>query len=334
MRTIKWGIIGAGNISTKFATGFGVIKDAEITAIASRDLNKAKQFADRFHISKTYGSYEELAKDPEIDIIYIGTPHTEHTANSALCIREGKAVLCEKPFTVNQKETEYLISLAREHKVFLMEAMWTKFQPVTKAVKKWIAEDRIGKLKYMNITFGFQTEFNPKSRLFDPELAGGALLDVGVYPISYAIHMAGMLPARVVSNALIGKTKVDEIDTISMLFPDGSIADLSCAVSANTGNDATLVGERGKIFIPRFWSAQNAVVFDAEGKQVDEISLPFEANGYEYEAEAVNECLREGKPESDMVPLADTLEIMKIMDGIRREWGLTYPCESKDLPRS
>ncbi len=331
MRVIKWGIIGAGNISTKFATGFKALENTEIAAIASRDLSKAKQFADRFHIRKAYGSYEELARDPEIDVVYIGTPHTEHRANSALCIREGKAVLCEKPFTVNQKESEYLISLAKEHKVFLMEAMWTKFQPVTKAVKQWIAEGRIGRIKYMNITFGFQTEFNPKSRLFDPDLAGGALLDVGVYPISYAIHMAGTLPKKVVSNAFIGSTGVDEIDTISMLFPDGSIADLSCAVSANTGNDAMIVGEKGKIFIPKFWSAQSAEVFDAEGRKVDEISKIFASNGYEYEAEAVNECLREGKQENDRIPLQDTQDIIGIMDGIRKEWGLTYPCENNRI---
>ncbi len=327
MKTIKWGIIGAGNISSKFATGFGVIKNAEIAAVASRDLNKARQFADRFHISKAYGSYEELAEDPEIDVVYIGTPHTEHAANSALCIRGGKAVLCEKAFTVNHKEAERLISLAKEHKVFLMEAMWTKFHPITKTVKRWISEDRIGKIKYMHISFGFQAEFNPQSRLFDPQLAGGALLDVGVYPISYAIHMAGSLPVKVVSNAYFGKTNVDEIDTISMLFPDGCMADLSCAVSANTGNDAVLVGDKGRIVIPRFWSATYAELFDASGKLLDTISLPFEANGYEYEAEEVNQCLREAKLESRMIPLTDTLEIMKLMDRIREEWGLTYPCE-------
>lgn len=327
MQLIRWGIIGAGHISSKFATALNSIENVELTAIASRDLSKAEQFAERFQVKKAYGSYEELVKDPEIDVIYIGTPHTEHKMNAELCIDHGKAVLCEKPFTVNQKEADQLIAKAKQNNVFLMEAMWTKFLPATKAVKQWIESDAIGKVKYINISFGFQAEFNPKSRLFDPNLAGGALLDVGIYPITYVVHMMGSLPDEIVSSAYLGKSNVDEIDVIAMKYKEGILADISCAVSANTGDTAIIIGDNGKIVVPKFWSAQSAELYDNNGKQIDTFSHLFTSNGYEYEAEEVNHCLREGKTQSEIIPLNNTLDIIKIMDTIRTNWGLVYPTE-------
>ncbi len=327
MKTIKWGVIGAGRISSKFASALNALEGAEIVAVASRDLNRAKEFAERFHISKTYDSYDELAKDEDIDVIYIGTPHTEHKANAALCITNGKAVLCEKPFTLNQTDTKYLIELAKEHNVFLMEAMWTKLLPATRVVKKWIQEKIIGEVKYIHISFGYRSEFDIESRLYNPELGGGALLDVGVYPISYVVYLMDRLPDHVASSAYIGKSKVDEINVIAMRFNDGAIADLSSAISADTGNDAIIVGEKGKIVVPNFWMADNAQLYDAGGNLIDAFLLPFTANGYVYEAEEVNNCLREGKKESDMIPLQDTWNIMKLMDEIRADWGLKYPQE-------
>jgi predicted dehydrogenase len=327
MQLIRWGIIGAGHISSKFATALNSMDNVELAAIASRDLSKAEQFAERFQIKRAYGSYEELVKDPEIDVIYIGTPNTEHKANAELCIEHGKAVLCEKPFTVNQNEAEQLISKAKQNNVFLMEAMWTKFLPTTYAVKQWIANNAIGKVKYIKISFGFQAEFNPKSRLFDPNLAGGALLDVGIYPITYVIHMMGSLPDEIVSSAYLGKSNVDEIDIIAMKYSEGTLADISCAVSANTGDTAEIVGENGKIVVPKFWSAESAELYDNSGKLIETISHRFISNGYEYEAEEVNRCLREGKTQSDIIPLNDTLDIIKLMDKIRFDWGLVYPME-------
>lgn len=327
MKTIKWGIIGAGKISSSFAAALNSLQDAQITAVASRSIEKAKEFAERYNIKKAYGSYEELAKDPEIDVVYIGTPHTEHKDNSALCIINGKAVLCEKPFTLNQKESEYLIDLAKKHNVFIMEAMWTKFLPVTNVVKKWLQEKVIGEVKYFNISFGYQAEFDPKSRLFDPNLAGGALMDVGIYPITYVIHMMDRLPDKVVSNAYLGRSGVDEINTISFLYNNGVIADLSSAVAANTGFNAVIVGDNGKIVVPNFWMADSAELYDSNGKLLDAFLLPFTENGYVYEAEEVNRCLREGRKESEILPLQDTLDIIKLMDKIRADWGLVYPQE-------
>lgn len=327
MKTIRWGIIGAGRISSKFATALNALEGTEITAVASRDLERAKAFAECYHINKIYNSYEELAKDKDIDVIYIGTPHTEHKANTALCIMNGKAVLCEKPFTLNQKDTQYLIDLARENSVFLMEAMWTRFLPATKVVKQWLKDMIVGEAKYFKVSFGYRSEFNITSRQYNPELGGGALLDVGIYPISYVIFMMDRLPDHVTSSAYIGKSMVDEINVIAMRYEEGAVADLSSAISAETGNDAVIVCEKGKIIVPNFWMADSAQLYDSSGKLIDACLLPFTANGYEYEAEEVNRCLREGRKESSIMPLQETLDIMKIMDGIRKEWGLIYPQE-------
>jgi len=327
MKTIRWGIIGAGNISSKFATALVKLEGTHITAVAARDLDRAKEFAKRFQIEKAYGSYEELAKDPDIDVIYIGTLHTEHKENAAMCIRNRKAVLCEKPFTLNQTDTKYLVDLAREYNVFLMEAMWTKCLPITKNVKRWIQDNLIGNVKYIRVTFGYQAKFNPESRLFNPLMGGGALLDVGIYPISYAINLMNKLPDHVTGSAYIGRTGVDEINTVSMSFCEGAVADLSSAVSANTGDDALIVGEKGMILVPYFWRAESALRYDTEGNLVEEISIPHAVNGYEYEAEEVNDCLREGHLESGTIPLADTINVMKIMDEIRKDWGVVYPQE-------
>lgn len=327
MKKVKWGIIGAGGISSTFATALNSLEDVELTAVASRSMDRAREFADRFKIRKAYASYEELALDPEIDVIYIGTPHTEHKDNAALCITHGKAVLCEKPFTLNQKDTQYLISLAKEHNVFLMEAMWTKFLPATKVVKQWIMDKAIGEVRYLNISFGFNTEFDLNSRLYNPKLGGGALLDLGVYPLTYAIHMMDKLPDQVVSSAYLGRSNVDEINTMILKYNEGTLANLSTAITANTGTDAVIIGDKGKIVVPNFWMADNAKRYDAEGNLVDEYKMQFSVNGYVYEAEEVNRCIRDGKKESDMIPLQDTLDIMKIMDEIRADWGLSYPQE-------
>lgn len=327
MKTIRWGIIGAGKISSKFATALNVMEGTQIGAVASRDVSRAKEFAEHYHIDKTYTSYEDLAKDPDIDVIYIGTPHTEHKANAALCITNNKAVLCEKPFTLNQKDTQYLIDLAKEHNVFLMEAMWTKLLPATRIVKKWIQDKIIGDVRYLQVSFGYRSDFDGSSRLFNPDLGGGALLDVGVYPISYVTYLMDKLPDHVTASAYLGKSNVDEINVVAMRFNEGAVADLSSAISAETGNDAVIICEHGKIVVPNFWMADSAQLYDGSGKLIDAFLLPFTVNGYVYEAEEVNNCLREGRKESDVIPLRDTLEIMKLMDQIRSEWGLTYPQE-------
>lgn len=327
MKKIRWGIIGPGTIASVFAKALNSLDNTEINAVASRNYEKAKAFAERFHAVKAYGSYEELVKDPEVDVVYIATPHTEHMANTELCINHGKSVLCEKPFTLNSRQASYLIALAKEKKVFLMEAMWTKYLPVIKEVKQLIKDKRIGELKYFRANFGFQSVFDPKSRTFNPELAGGALLDLGVYPISFVIYMMDRLPDRIVSNAYLGKTNVDEMNSISFFYKEGVMAELNSAVNANTGADAIIIGDKGKIIIPYFYKAEKADIYDLNDNLIDSISMPFVANGYEYEADEVNRCLREGLKESPLHSLQDTLDILNIMDDLRTSWGLEYPGE-------
>jgi predicted dehydrogenase len=327
MKTIRWGIIGAGRISSTFATAINATDGAELMAVASRDLHRSRNFAKEFHIPISYSSYEEIVTDDNVDVIYIGTPHSEHLKNAELCIKSGKHVLCEKAFTLNEKDATYLIDLAKENDVFLMEAMWTKLLPATMMVKDWINSGRIGNLKYLNIRFGFFNKMNVEDRLFNPELGGGALLDVGVYPVTYAIHMMEQLPKLIKSTALIGITGVDEVNSILFQFENGSIADLSSSINVEVGKDAILVGDKGKIVVENFWMAEHAELFDNEGNLLEVCDEPFLVNGYEYEIMEVNQCLREEKKQSNLIPLQDTKDIMCILDTLRGQWNLVYPKE-------
>lgn len=327
MKKIKWGILGTGSIANTFATALISMEDCILAGVASRNDIRAKKFAESFKIGKSYASYEDLAKDPDIDVIYIAGPHTEHKSMAKLCIMNNKAVLCEKPFAINSKDTEELISLAREHNVFLMEAMWTKFLPTSLRVKQWIKEGRIGNLLHIKATFGFLSDYDPNGRLYNPTLGGGALLDVGVYPISYTTFLLDRRPDRIISSAVIGKTGVDEQNAIVFYYNDGILADLSSSISCVTGNDALIVGDKGIIKVDRFWMADSARLYDNNYECLDEYNEPFRTNGYEYEAAEVNRCLREGLKISPLNPLTDTLSNMKLMDEIREQWGLFYPGE-------
>ncbi len=327
MEKIRWGIIGTGNIAAKFATALNSMEDSSLDGVASRKDTRAKEFAARFGIGKSYGSYEELAKDPDIDVIYIAVPHTEHKRMSELCIKNKKAVLCEKPLTINSKDTEELISMAKKNNVFLMEAMWTKFLPANLRVKEWINEDKIGKVLHIKASFGFHSDYDPQSRLYNPDFGGGALLDVGIYPISYTTFLLNRIPDKIISSAVIGSTGVDEQNVLVFQYKDGILADLSSSISCETGNDALIVGEKGIIKVNHFWRAESAKLYDNSYKCLDEFKEPFIANGYEYEAAEVNRCLREGLKISPLNPLTDTLSNMRLMDEIRKQWGLVYPGE-------
>lgn len=329
MRTIKWGIMGAGGISTKFTTALNAMENTELVGIASRNLERAEKFAKENGIKRAYGSYEELVNNPDIDVVYIGTIHTEHKENAALAIRNGKSVLCEKPFTLNAKDTKELIELAKEHKVFLMEAMWTKFLPVNLKVKEWIAQGKIGNIKSMQINFGYQCDFDENNRAFNFKAGGGALLDVGIYPITYAINIMEELPSEIISTALFSKTKVDEQNSITFKFKNNVLAILSSAISANVGNDALIIGDKGRIYVTYFWEAKEATLYDREGEVIQVFHEDKRINGYEYEAYEVNQCLRDEKLESAVLPLKDTLDIMEIMDSIRESWSLKYDQEDE-----
>lgn len=326
-KTIGWGIMATGTIANKFCDGLKHLEDAEIVAVASRSLDKAQAFSRKYGIRKAYGSYEELVRDPEVDIVYIATPHNLHFAGTMLCLEAGKAVLCEKPFALNAREAEKLIKYARDKKLFLMEAMWTRFLPAVVKVREWLKQGLIGEVRCLKADFGFRCEWNPKGRLLNIELAGGALMDVGIYTVSFASMIYGTQPNTIKSLAHMGETGVDEQCAMLFGYEGGQIASLGAAVRTEMKNDALIFGTEGMIHIPEFWCAKSATLHLASGRE-EAFGPEMKGNGYNYEAAEAMRCLREGKLESDIMPLDETLAIMHTMDTIRAQWGLKYPGEN------
>jgi dihydrodiol dehydrogenase / D-xylose 1-dehydrogenase (NADP) len=326
MRTIRWGILGAGVIAGKFSIGLASLDYAEIAAVASRSLGKAHIFAKKYGVKKAYGNYAELVNDRNIDVIYIAVPHSAHEECSMLALNAGKPVLCEKPFTINAAELEKLVTKARESKLFLMEAMWTRYLPATIKVMEWLKSGVLGDIRMLKADFGFRSNWDPKNRLFNINLGGGALLDAGIYPVSFASMVFGSKPNDIKSVSYIGKTGVDEQFMMLLSYDRGRMASLGGAVRTNMDNDAWIFGSKGRIYIPRFLSARLATLF-IDGRDTEVYESEFAANGYNYEAAEVMRCLRECKLESDTMPLNESLEIMKILDNVRTQWGLKYPFE-------
>lgn len=325
-KKIRWGILGPGSIAHKFADGLKALPDAELIAVGSRSMEKANKFGDEYNIAKRYGSYEDFVKDPDIDIVYISSPHPFHNEHSLLCMKAGKSVICEKPFAVNARQAEEMIACAGDNKVFLMEAMWTRFLPVMAKVRELICEGTIGDVRMMTADFGFRMGWNPESRLLNPELAGGALLDVGVYTVSLASMVFSGPPTKIASLSHLGETCVDEQSAMLLGYDKGKIAVLSCAVRTNTPQEARIIGTDGSIYIPDFWRSSKISLF-RQGKEADHIELPFEGNGYNCQAAEAMNCLRNGKLESDILPLHESLSIVQTLDSIRAQWGLKYPME-------
>ncbi|MEC0180033.1 Gfo/Idh/MocA family oxidoreductase [Paenibacillus peoriae] len=323
---IKWGIVGTGWISDQFVADLAHVTNGEAYAVGSRTIESATEFAAKHQMAQAYGSYEELVQDSEVDAIYVGTPHPFHTENVLTALRAGKAVLCEKPFTVNSKELKELIGFARERKLFLMEAMWTRFLPPIRQVREWISAGRIGEVKLVKAEFGFRVDWNPEGRLLNPELGGGALLDTGIYPVSFASMIFGPEPEHVWSTAHIGETGVDETFSILLDYGKGRTAMLNGAVRLGLTNEAYIHGTKGYIHIPSFLNSKSAALY-VEGEEVQHFQDDRASTGYAFEAEEVGRCLNEGLLESSTISLDESLGIMKLMDQIRTQWGLRYPFE-------
>ena len=323
--TIHWGILGPGTIAKQFATGLQAVSGAKLLSVGSRSQEKADAFADQYGAPKRHASYEALASDPDVDVIYIATPHPGHKAAALLCIEHGKAVICEKPFTINAKEAEEVITAARAKGVFVMEAMWSRFFPAMAHVRKLIADGAIGDVRLLQADFGFRTDVNPASRLFNLALGGGGLLDVGVYPISLASMLFGTA-SQVTGLANLGETGVDEQAAIVLGYPGGQIASLTTGIRINTPHEAFILGSEGHIKLHSPWWKPATMTVNSGGKS-EEVTVPYESVGMNYEAEEVNRCLRAGKTESAIIPLDETLAIMMTMDTLRSQWGLKYPME-------
>lgn len=325
---IRWGILGTGSIARQFATGLQSVSDAEIVAVGSRNEDTAQAFAAEFNVPNAYDSYAALAADDAVDVVYVSSPHQAHKDDTILCLKSGRAVLCEKPLAINAQEAAEMVAVARAEKRFLMEAMWTRFLPVMAQVRRWLAEGVIGEIRLVQADFGFCAAFDATSRLFDPNYGGGSLLDVGVYPISFASMVLGGRPEEVQGFAHLGESQVDEQAAVVLKYPGGPLALLSSAIRANTGQDARIIGTEGMIQVPApFWKSKKAIL-TLNGKDPQEFDLPYEGNGYNCEAEAVGACLREGRLEHETMNWAESLLVMETMDRARALWGLKYPMEA------
>ncbi|SHH98200.1 Gfo/Idh/MocA family protein [Clostridium grantii] len=324
---IKWGILAPGGISHSFVKGLKSLEDAEIYAVASRSEERAKEFGEKYDIEKCYGSYEELINDEQVEVIYIATPHNFHKKYSIECLKAGKAVLCEKSVAMNTEELEEILACAKQENVFFMEAMWTRFLPITEKIIEIIKEGTIGDIKMMRTDFSFNAPYKPEQRLFNAKLAGGALLDVGIYPISYSSMFINGDVTNIKSSAYIGETNVDEQDSALLSYENGEMASLTFGLITDGSKDSWIIGTKGKIYIPNFWYAEKAEIYKGNEK-IKEINLPHNVNGYEYEAQEVMSCLKDGKIESSKRTWNDTLKVMKIMDSLREEWKLEYPTEA------
>ena len=324
-KTIRWGILGPGAISTKFATGLQAADNGILVAVGSRNLQRAAEFAERFGATESHGSYQALVENEGVDAIYIGTPHTFHKEHTILALRHGKHVLCEKPFAINRSEAADMVTAAQEADRFLMEAMWSRFLPTLVKVRELIAEGAIGEVRMLQADFGFRTKVNPEGRLFKPELGGGALLDVGIYPISLASMLFGK-PDKIKSMANFGTTGIDEETAILLGYPHGEMAVCTTAVRLNTPHEAFIQGTEGSIHIHAPWWVSTHITVK-RGGETEMLHLPYKGNGYTHEAEALGHGVASGKLESAVMPLQESLDILETMDTIRQEWGLVYPME-------
>lgn len=326
MEKIRWGILGTGGIARQFAEGLTAVADAELVAVGSREQQTAVAFAKRYNVAHAHASYQALAADADVDVVYIATPHVFHMENCLLCLEHGKAILCEKPFTINQKQAQTVFEMAAKKKLFVMEAMWSLFFPAMEKVRQLLADGAIGQVKLLTADFGFRTAFDAHSRTFAPELGGGALLDVGIYPLALAQMVLGA-PSTIHSLADIGRTGVDEQAGLLLGYGQGQMALLHTAVRTETVQEATILGTDGRLTIHTPWWRPTTVTLKRAGHQPERLYLPYEGNGYNYEATAVGQSLRAGQIEHPLMPWETTLALQATMDAIRAQWGLRYPGE-------
>jgi dihydrodiol dehydrogenase / D-xylose 1-dehydrogenase (NADP) len=323
---IRWGIMGTGWIAKQFATGLQFLPDADLLAVGSRTAEAASRFAEGFGVPRRYASYEALVHDPDLDVIYVATPHPMHKENALLCLNAGKPVLCEKPFALNAVEAGEVMALARERKLFLMEAMWSRFLPLMSRVRQMLEERVIGTVDMLVADLCLRFDFDPSDRRYAPELGGGALLDLGVYPLSLASMVFGQ-PSRITSMAALGSTGVDEQATIVLGYAQGQLASLYTSLRVDSAVEALLLGRGGRMRIHSMWIKPSMLSVTLTTGQERTFEIPFDGNGYNYEAAEVMRCLKEGRFESEVMPLDETLNIMRTMDEIRAHWGLRYPTE-------
>jgi predicted dehydrogenase len=325
MDRVRWGVVGTGGIASTFVRDLRLLPDAVAVAVGSRRQATADRFAEEHGVERAHPSYEALVDDAGVDVVYVATPHPGHHAAARLAIEAGKAVLVEKPFTMDASEATDLVTAARSRGVFLMEAMWTRFLPHVVRLRELLATGSLGQVRVVSAEHGQWFAPDASHRLYDPRLGGGALLDLGIYPVSFASMVLGT-PRRVTAVSEPAFTGVDATTSILLEHAGGAHAVLTTTLAAVGANRASVVGEDARVEIDRVWySPTTFSVVGRDGTVRERYDDPHEGHGLRHEAAEVGRCLREGRLESDVMPLDETVAIMGTLDEVRRQIGLTYP---------
>lgn len=325
MEKIKFAILAPGGIANCMAEAVNQIEELECYAVASRSYERAKDFADKWGFQKAYGSYEEMAEDSQVELVYVASPHSHHYPYAKLCLEHGKHVLLEKAFTVNAVQAEELITLARSKGLLLAEAFWPRYMPSRKMIDDLIAQGTIGEVQAVMADFG--APLKHVERLSNPELAGGALLDLGVYPLNFALTVFTGKVRDIQSNAVMSPQGVDWMNGITLTFEDGKIAVLHSNMLAHMDNRGVIYGDKGYIEMGDLNNCSEVRVYDENKKMTACYPVPEQINGYEYEAMACVRAIRAGQVECVEMPHSETLRLMKILDEVRKQWGFVLPCE-------
>lgn len=325
MKKTKWAVIGSGRIAGRFLHDLALLPDAQVTGITGRSRAKTEALASA-HGATAHDSTASLLASGA-DVVYVATPNHLHYADTLACLEAGKAVVCEKPFTLNRAQASGLVELARKKHLFLMEGMWTRFFPAVTQSLALLESGALGELVTVEAQFGYEAAFAPDARAFDPELGGGSLLDVGVYGLALAQMCFGWRPAQITSRATMAATGVDGAAAWTLDYGGGKKASGSSSVTQTLSNDAVITGSKGTIHLPRFWRPDEFIYQGVTRRQ------EYPGTGFQFEARHVMECLREGRSESPLWPLASSLDLMQTMDEMRAQWGLSYPAERRSAAR-
>jgi len=320
----KWGILAPGKMAAKFINGLKTLANAELFAVASRDIERSKKFATEHHFKKYFGSYEELARDPDVEVIYIASPHSHHHDQTILCLKNRKAVLCEKAFALNSREVEDMITEARRQNVFLMEALWPPFQPYYKKALDIIKSGILGKIIHLHAYFSFVPPYDPTDRKFNIALGGGSLLDIGIYPVIDALTFMGV-PDEIKATASFGETGSEESISAIFKYNNGQMGTLYSSYKTSTGIGCEILCEKGNLTASRGRDMNQRVILNMHGKEKETFVFSPPALGYHWEAEEVMRCLEKGLTESPVVPLSFSRDLINTLDRIRDAAGIVFP---------
>jgi predicted dehydrogenase len=328
---VRWGIAATGGIATSFAKALASVEDASLQAVSSRSLDRASAFAAEHGAARAYASLAKLLDDPDVDIVYVASPHSEHCREALAAIEAGKHVLVEKPFGLNARETAKVLDAAASARVFAMEALWSRFLPAHVRLRELVAEGAIGEIRSVEASFGFPFPYGPEHRLFDPALGGGSLLDLGIYPVNMALQLLGP-PEEVAATAVLGETGVDVNTLVALRFAGGAVASAHSSLTAMLSNTARVIGTQGSIELPGMHHCAQSLVLrnfgswpEPPSKEV--LELPVGDDGLRYEVQEVHRCLAEGRQQSSVMSWQHTLDLMTTLDRARECIGLRYPHE-------